>query len=30
LRCFGNGFINNDWIMGDEGVGGFSEKGHCV
>jgi hypothetical protein len=30
LRCFKNGFINKEWTMGDEGVGGLSEKGHCV
>jgi hypothetical protein len=24
---FSNGFINREWTMGDEGVGGFLKKG---
>jgi hypothetical protein len=30
LRCLQMNFINKEWIMGDEGVGGFLKKGHCV
>jgi hypothetical protein len=30
IEMFRNGFINKEWTMGDEGVGGFSERGHCV
>jgi hypothetical protein len=30
LRCFTNGFIDMELVMGGEGVGGFLGKWHCV